>query len=257
MVVVELSRLLRRGLLVAAVAAAGWLLGVFFAGTAGADEVPTDDTQTHKQESGGGLLGEFVGGLTGALGGVTDKVADIPGSLVDTSGDILAPIVEAPQEPVAELPSVLPGGSSSGSATTDRDDGVSRVDTIVAPQVAAPVDAPPPAAVAPPAEPVRVAPPVTPVTAAPAPTAAQDTSAATEHAGEGDSPPRPVKAPASPASSGTTASQSHDTSGGARGAHGVLPTQATLHPADAGFTTRSLAVNAAGRLAGLPASSPD
>jgi len=74
----------------------------------------------------------------------------------------------------------------------------------------------------------------------------------------GDEPaPQPVKTPTSPANSGTTASSSHDTSGGARSTHGVLPAQTTLHPADAGFSTRSRAVNAAGRIAGLPASSPD
>lgn len=258
----ELSRLLRRGLFVAAVAAAGWLLSVVFAATAGADEAPTDETHTQKQQSGGGLLGGLVGGLTGVLGGVTDKLADIPGSLVDTSGDILAPIAPPAQEPVVDLPSTLPStlpaGSSSGSATTDRSDGGSRADTTVVPQVAAPaapVVTPPPAAVVPPAAPVHMA-PVVAVPLAPAqPT--QDASAATEHAGEGDPQPGPVKAPAAPSGSGTTASQTHDHSGGARGAHGVLPAQTTLHPADAGFTTRSRAVNAAGRVAGLPASSPD
>lgn len=250
----KLSRLLRRGLLVAAVAAVGWLLSVVFAATAGADETPIDETQAPKQQSGGGLLG----GLTEALGGLTGKLVDIPGSLVDMSGDILAPIAPPAQEPVVDLPSTLPAGSSSGSASTDRDDGGSRADTIVVPQVAAPaaqVVTPPPAAVAPPAAPSHVA-PVVAVPLAPVPST-QDTSTATEHASDGDPQPRPVKAPAAPSGSGTTASQTHDHSGGTRGAHGVLPAQTTLHPADAGFTTRSRAVNAAGRVAGLPASSPD
>lgn len=249
----ELSRLLRRVLLVAAVAVAGWLLGVVFAGTAGADEHPEHDLS-------GGFVGDLVGGLTETVGGVTDKVTDITGAVIDTSDDVMAPIAPQPAEE-AQLPAILPG-SSSGSATTDQYDALPRLDVIPAPIVvpATPVVAPvAPPVVAPPSIPAFVRPAVTAVPAAPAPTAAaQDLGGvAAEHAGEGNPEPRPVKAPAAPAGSGTTASSSHDSSGGARGTHGALPTQADLRPAGAGFTTRSRAVDAAGRVAGLPASSPD
>ncbi len=247
----ELSRLLRRGLLVAAIAAAGWLLSVLFAGAASADEQPTDPTQAQKTES-GGLLGGLVGGLTGG-------VTDLTGSLVDTTGDLLSPAPPAEsapvrdQEPILDLPALLTG-SSSGSASTDRSDGLPRMDLAPAATPAQPVVVPPPpAVVAPPVPPV---PPATPAAVVPAPPPAAPNSA-TEHAGGGHPEPQPVKTPAAPAGSGTTAANSHDNSGGAKGTHGVLPAQATLHPADAGFTTRSRAVNAAGRAAGLPASSPD
>jgi len=258
-VAVELSRLLRRALLVAAVAAAGWLLSAVFASAASAEELPGDNAQP---EQSGGLLGNLIGGLTGGLtdvvGGVTDRLTDVTGSLVDTAGDALLPIVDEPQAPVTEPPAVLPG-SSSGSAATDRNDAVPHAETVVAPVVpAAPVVAPAP--VPPPSEaPAPVKPPVATVPAAPAaPPATTDVdSAATEHADGGEPEPQPTKAPSAPASSGTTVSTAHDNAGGARGTHGVLPAQATLHAADAGFTTRSLAVNGAGRAAGLPASSPD
>lgn len=262
MVAVELSRLLRRALLVAAVATAGWLLSAAFAGTASADEMPDDGTQNQKQQS-GGLIGGLIGGLSDMLTGATDTVTDITGSLLGSPDDFLPPITDAPpapQEPIVDLPSTLPGGSSSGAATTDRTDGdVSRTDTagtapVIAP--AAPVVTPPEPVVIAPVHPAPVAPPVIAVPSAPV--AAQNNGgSAAEQAGEGDSQPRPVKAPAAPAGSGTTVSSTHDNPGGARGTHGVLPTQATLHPADAGFTTRSRAGNAAGRATGLPASSPD
>lgn len=250
----ELSRLLRRALLVAAVAVAGWLLSVVFASAASADELPGDGTGT---EASGSLLGSLIGGLTDVVGGVTDRVTDIAGSVVDTSGDALPPVADEPQDPVTELPAILPG-SSSGSAAADRTDAVSRAET-VAPVVAPAAPVVPPAPVPPPAAPAPVKPPVVAIPATPAaPPVATDTgNAATEHAGGGQPEPQPVKAPSAPAGSGTSVSTAHDNAGGARGTHGVLPAQTVLHPADAGFTTRSLAVDGAGRAAGLPASSPD
>jgi hypothetical protein len=264
-VAVELSRLLRRALLVAGVALAGWLLSLVFASVASADEAPPDDT-THTD----GLVSGLVGGLTDTLGGVADRLG---GTWVDTSGDA-APDVMPEPDPILDLPSILPSGSSSGSsssgssssgsasgsAATDRND--------VVPQVADVAAAPPPAPVAPapapPPAPVVVrtpepAPAPRPVVSVPAaPPVAQDPGGnAAEQAGNGDPEPQPVKSPPAPASSGTTVSASHDSSGGARGTHGVLPAQASLHPADAGFTTRSRAVDAAGRSPGLPATSPD
>jgi hypothetical protein len=251
-VAVEPSRLLRRALLVAAVAAAGWVLSAVFATVASADELPGDDTQAYRSDD---VLGDLLGGLTDVVGGVTDRIADIGGSLVDTSGDVLPP-PPAPdvQDPIAEI---LPG-SSSGSASADRGDAPPRTEIPPAPVVTPPAPVAPPPPVAPVA-PAPVKKPVVTVPAAPvAPPAAHDTgSAATEHAGRGEPEPEPTKAPTAPAGSGTTVSTAHDNAGGARGTHGVLTAQAPLHPADAGFTTRSRAVDGAGRVAGLPASSPD
>jgi hypothetical protein len=259
-VAVELSRLLRRGLLVTGIVVGGWLLSATVAGTASADELPTDDTQTQKV----GLLGGLLDGLTGTLGGVTTGVTDIAGSLLDTTGDILTPSVPPAADlpaPVGEMPSLLPvvdTGSASGTVSTDRAD-VARAETpSVTTPVAAPVEpvappAPPPVV----AEPVPVAPPVVAVPAAPVPTPNANEGAADEHAGQGSPNPQPAKVPSAPVGPSSTVHSTHDSSGGARGTHGVLSSPTTLHPADAGFTTRSRAVNAAGRVAGLPASSPD
>jgi hypothetical protein len=254
----ELSRLLRRVLLVAVVGVAGWLLGVLFAGTAGADELPEDGSQVYKGHS---LLGSFLGGLTGTLEGVTDAVSGITDSLVDVPAHIVAPVVTPqPDVPVVTTPEVLPVDSSAGGAATDRFD-VPRAETTI---VTAAPDVPESEVPAPPAVVAPVAPepaPATPVVSVPVVpvTPVQDLGVEpAEHAGQGDGPQQPpAKAPGAPAGSGTTASASHDSSGGARSTHGVLPAQDVLQPADAGFTTRSLAVDAAGRSAGLPTSSPD
>ena len=255
-VAVELSRLLRRGLLVAAVAVAGWLLGVLFAGPASAQPLPPQDQQqTHDRQPGGGLLGGLLSGVTGALAGLTETV-------VDTTTGLLTPVVlPMPDHDVHPpiVPTAPSGGSSAGTATT------ARAET-PPPVVEAPPVAPAaPVVVAPPRQPVVVVSVPKPVTrqvvvpvAPPAPVVQETAdSTAAEHAGRGDPVPQPVKAPAAPAGSGATVSSAHDSSGHARGTHGVLGTQTTLHSADAGFTTRSRAVDAAGRAAGLPASSPD
>jgi hypothetical protein len=261
-VAVEFSRLLRHALLVAAVAGAGWLLSAVFAGAASADELPDDGTQADRSSE---LLGKLVDevsdvvdgtdGATDMVGGVADRVVNFTESLIDTSGDVPPSFPEQSQDPIAEPSSVLPG-SVSGSTSTDRTDTPPRVETVVAPVVV--LAAPPvaPAPVVPPEPPAPVKPPVVAVPAAPAaPPAAEDT--ATDHAGRGETDPEPAKTPSAPAGSGTSVSNAHDNASGARDTHGMLLTQAILHPADAGFTTRSLAVDGAGRVTGLPASSPD
>jgi hypothetical protein len=264
-VAVELSRLLRRALFVAALGVAGWLLSVAFSSAASADELPPQDETLaqplnqplNQRTPSDGLLGGLIGGLSDTLGGVTDKVG---GTWVDTSGDAAAP--EPSPTPILDLPSILPSGpgSGSGGAAADKHDIAPPViaDIVAPPAPASVVPAPPPP---PPPPVVRVAHPTpAPPPAVPAPAvppAAQESGVSDEQAGKGDPEPQPVKTPSAPASTGTTVSASHDSSGGARGTHGVLAPHDTLHPADAGFTTRSRAVNAAGRVPGLPASSPD
>jgi hypothetical protein len=266
-VAVELSRLLRRALLVAAVAVTGWLLSAVFAGTAGADELPGDGTQADitSADMSSGLLDELadaVGGVPDMIDGMTDRVTGLTESVIDTSGDVLPTVPDHPRDPVNDLPSFATG-SGSGSVSTDRSDAVPRDEPVVTPVVpaAAPTPAPAPATVlVPPEPPLPVKAPVVAVPTTPAapPPAAKDTGGnATEHAGRGGSEPEPANTPSAPAGSGTTVSTAHDNTGSARGTHGVLPVQAVLHPADAGFTSRSLAVDGAGRAAGLPSSSPD
>jgi outer membrane biosynthesis protein TonB len=253
-VAVELSRLLRRGLLVAAIAATGWLLGVVFAGPASADELPRDQAQTREQSS-GGLLGGLLGGITHTVSGLTDTVVDLTGSVVDTTRTLLPPVTPPAQEPIVDVPELLPVDDWTGASGTDR------VDPAPAP---APVPAAQPAAPAPKPvvnTPVQAVAPAPVPSAAPAPqqaaTQEKKTTSASHHAGTGSSP-EPAKTPAGPSTPGSTASAAHNDSGGARGTHGVLVSHATLtHPADAGFTTRSRAVNAAGRDAGLPVATPD
>jgi len=79
-----------------------------------------------------------------------------------------------------------------------------------------------------------------------------------ERAHKSTGPTKPVKVPApAPAGGGSSASTVHDHTSGARGAHGVLSTHPSLEPPSGGFTTRGRAANASGRVAGLPATSPD
>ncbi len=271
MVAVELVRLLRRSLLVTVLGIAGWVL---FAAPASADELPPQNQPlVHQPASSGGLLGGLLGGVSDTLGSLTDAVAGLTGAVADTTHELLAPVTQPSRGPVGDMPVPLPAptagtGSASGSTTTVRVDvPVAEVPAPVAAAAPAPAPVPAPAPaptpVAPPVVVEAVAPApvvrhvVAPV-APPAPVAVQDDGgSADEHADRGGSDPKPVKAPAAPSGPGSTVSTAHDSSGGARGTHGVLTSQATLHPADAGFSTRSRAVDAAGRDAGLPASSPD
>ena len=76
------------------------------------------------------------------------------------------------------------------------------------------------------------------------------------HAGR-PSQEQPVKTPAPIAPGGSSVSSSHDNSSGARATSGVPAASTTLPPTAAGHTTRSRAADATGRVAGLPATSPD
>lgn len=261
MVAVELGRLLRRGLLVAAIAAAGWLLSAVFAGSASAETRSDGQPQTQEQPS-GGLLGGLLGGVTRTVTGLTDTVVGITTPITDATSSLLVPAEKQAPEPAVEMPVVLPAdGWSTGTAETER---VETPPPAPAP-APEPVTAPAPKPVVPQAAPVEAV--AAPVATAPKPAAAPviapRTAVAEEHDPAGDragtgSDPEPVKSPAGPSAPGTSAAAAHDHSGNARATHGLLVSHATpTHPADAGFTTRSRAVNAAGRDAGLPASTPD
>ncbi|HEX6357306.1 hypothetical protein [Actinophytocola sp.] len=246
----ELSRLLRRVLLVAAVAVAGWLLSAFAASTASADELPVDDVPVHSGQS-DGLLRNLLGGLTDTLGGMTDAAAEITDSLTGEPADSVSPSV-TPPAPVAETPETLPVAAPIGEvATAPADAPPAEMIFVPSTPAVAPARAVPPVVVVPVVPVAAPALPAMPVVQDPGPDAE-------EHAAQGGGHQRqPAKAPTAPAGTVTFASTTHDSFGGVRGAHGVLPAQDVLHPAGAGYTTRSLAVDAAGREAGLPSSSPD
>lgn len=246
MVAVGLSRLLRRGLLTAALAAAAWLLSAVFAGSAVADELPGDQPYPLEQPS-GGLLGGLLDGVTGMVTDLTGAVENLTGPEADAT----PPAPVAPSEPgVVQdgVPDAVPAPRATRQSGAE-----------------APAPAPAPLAPAPqPAAEVPVTVPAAPAAAAvrravvPVPAATGQTPPdAGDQAGRGTDP-LPEKAPAGTSTPATMAGPAHDNAGGARGPHGVLFAQAPLaHPADAGFTTRSRAVNAAGRTAGLPAATPD
>ncbi|MGB3438049.1 MAG: hypothetical protein WBA97_04775 [Actinophytocola sp.] len=253
----EFSRLLRRGLLVAAVAAAGWLISAVFAGSASAEESPADQSPPQQQQHpSGGLLG----GLVGTLTGLTDALADVTGAVLDTTSTLLSPITQPGQDPLVDVQESPHADDWTGTSGTARQvappapaartplapapQPVARTKTVAAEKVAAePVAAPTPSASVPAPHPAT-------------PPRTQDEESGRQ-AGTG-SAPEPVKTPAGPSTPGTAVSAAHDYWSGARGTHGVLVSHATLaHPADAGFSTRSRAVSTAGRGVGLPVSTPD
>ncbi|HEY0450361.1 hypothetical protein, partial [Actinophytocola sp.] len=203
-----------------------------------------------------GLLGGLLGTVTSTLNGLTHVVVNVAATVLDHSS-FLAPIVLPPMGGSLPdlLPDLLPGLGAPADVT-----GTPRTGVV-------PVPAVPPATPALPAT-IGIAPEhtpraaegaVTPRTTSSRPGSAADraTDRTAEHADK-PGPDQPVKAPAAPvAPGGTSVSSAHDNSGGARGTHGMLTAQATLRPSAAGFTTRSRAADATGRVAGLPAISPD
>lgn len=210
--------------------------------------VAPEPRPTAQPSSGGGLLGGLLGVVT-----------NLAGAVLDTTGTLLDPVVDPPSDPIVDVPELLPapdgwtwgGGSSSGSAETVRAEPAAPTSYAVAPAAPA-VPAPAAAVTQPTTRFVEPAAPRQPILPAPEPSDADQA----QHGSGGDR--LPGKVPAAPAApAGPTASAGHDHSGGVRGLHGVLVARTTLEPGDAGFTTRSRAVNAAGRTAGLPAATPD
>ena len=271
-------RLLRRGLLVAAVATGGWLLSAMFTTATAAAEEPSlpvaetpasapvgadtqadstaghesppepaaepADTPTELSEAFAGLSGaidDSMHQLTTTLAGITVGVADHTGAVLDPSGP-------APALPIAEL---LPDLGLPGPGMPHDQPGAERAEPVPAP--------------APRAPPVTPASPVTNAVVAEHPprsvvavtTPQRTIGGVPEHATETGSDQQPGEAPAPAAPAGIAGAIALDHSGGARGTLGVLTAQATARPSAAGFTTRGRAADASGRVAGLPATSPD
>jgi hypothetical protein len=249
-------RLVRRGLLVAAIAGAGWLLSVLFAANASADELPMSEPDTVEpmaapaQQPAGGLLG----GLTDLTGSLFGTVADTTSALPS----VVPPAKDEPAETLPDLPELL-HVLDTPDVTPPSDHPAGR--SAVPPRPSSPPATPSPPATA--AAPEHTPRPVV-TNEAPQRTAPSKPprKAAERPAGEQahSSQEQPTKAPAAPVgpSGGTVASSAHDSSGGARGTHhGVLTAQAPLAPHSAGWSTRGRAADASGRITGLPATSPD
>lgn len=277
----RLLRVLRRVLLATAVTAAGWLLTVLFSGTASASPdlpsvpespgaavveehtTPPDavapaahepTAPAEPVEPSPGLVGGVLGGVSSAVDGVATTVNDVLGSTTS-----LLPTFTPPQESGDDsVPGLIPsdefphsgGSSTSWGGTTTKAEPVE------------PAAATDPAAVVPAAAPPAATPaPGHAIVELPAPRPAPVGNAAPgsygtvgNETGSPGSEHTPNKTPLSPSS---TVSVGYDHSGGLRGTHGVLVAQTTFEPPSAGFTTRSRALSAGGRDAGLPASSPD
>lgn len=239
-------RLLRRTVLVAAFTGAGWLLGLLFAGGASATPLPEPDDElppAHLTQVTGHLaqLDDLLAGLTKSVTGTVDAtVADLPALLTPPRPDPAATPPESPSplpvvDPVTEAP------------TADEPVAVTRTRTPAAPR----------------------APPVT-VTSAPEPTPGQATPTAPVRRASGPSgdtgvtvsghvhqAPRPDKAPAPRPGGDPMATAVHDNYAGVRGTQGVLAAPVVFEPPPAGFSAHGHTAAVSGRMAGLPATSPD
>ncbi|GAB3453130.1 hypothetical protein GCM10027436_53550 [Actinophytocola sediminis] len=269
----RVRRMLRRSVLLAAFTGAGWLLALIFAGGASATPEPAEppiETPSVGEHPDTGHPSSPSASLIAPLAASADLLADTVNTLSESVAstldaaiaDLPTVFVPPPDEPVAtmpELPQLLPVVDWSPPA-------------IAAEAPVARVEPHTPATRAPPvtakvtAEVTATKPEHTPGRPAPTSPGWQqphhhpssppgDTGrTAAEHA---NTSPRPDNAPASLPGSGTTATTVHDTSGGARGTHGVLAVQATVEPSAAELSCRGRSTGIHGRITGLPATSPD
>jgi hypothetical protein len=252
----RLHRLLRRSLLIAALAAGAWLLSVLFANSASAAAAtpPADDPVTVPVVD----VSPAPQQLTGALGVVTDTVTHAVQQVNHTVGTLTQTVARTTH---VALPAV--------AAQPDRDQGrLSPVAQLLAPlgferAAVAPAPAAPPRPPATPAKPATVAPAPEHTPRAPADESRPSTSGQHErhgtsgpHAGP-NHPGQPAKAPAPVAPGGTIVAVAHDHAGHERGILAVQTASAALPSPAPGFTTRSRAADGTGRVAGLPATSPD
>jgi hypothetical protein len=247
-------RLLRRAVLVAAFTGAGWLFGALFAGSASAApspefeppalplQVSTDDLEQaasppFEQLA---LLDEMLTGLAEPVGGsVEDSVGEVPPGLAPTKSEpVTAP--EPPQLlPVVSTLTEAPPADKPALAVRPRTPAEPRA---------------PPVFVAPASEHTSDR----ATTIAPTWRASGQSGDTGPTAAEHAQPaPQPDKAPAPPPGDGPTATTVHDNYTGFRGTHGALTAPTPLEPRTVGFSSRGRVDGVSGRMAGLPATSPD
>jgi hypothetical protein len=248
-------RLLRRSLLTGVLAAAGWLLAALFSTPASAathaTELPPQPPRPTPPAAG------HAAGLTGLLGSLTNTVT---GTVTDTVRQVDHTLGALTRTPLFPSREPLHGNRPLDPLARS------------APGLAAPAPTAryePPAT---PALPATVAPALAPTPREPADTPRPSTPVRTEthiagiatgtalgeaHPQAGRHPDRPLRSPAPLAPTATCSVSAHDDSGGARGVLGVLPAATMLPPPAPGYTTRSRAADATGRVAGIPATTPD
>jgi cytoskeletal protein RodZ len=308
----RLRRLLRQSLLVAALAAAGWLLSALFASTASAEApaAPADQTDQHADDQTGDPsagrpelparpdrparpgepapageepaaaeqpappgaaddeasegapataepahhgLGAVLGGVTNALTSVVTHVVTQTVHQVDhTVATLTSTVLGTAEQALAQdqVVAARPEQNATGIART-----ATAPTPVPAPRKQPAIPALPSTAVLAQNHTPR-APVATPHRTSTTPRHDADRHDAGQHA-DGPGRERPIDIPAPVAPGGTSVSNAHDSAGGARTTHGVLTASATLPPAAAGYTTRSRAADATGRVSGLPATSPD
>lgn len=236
-------RLLRRTLLIAALAAGGWLLSILFATSASAAEEPTTEhsvtgtSSALPADESTGLFGAVETALTGTVVDAVDHTAALGHAVTGTAEQVVAR-AEQPRPidvpPAAHLAKPAEPAAAPRPAAAQKPPVTPAFPAFVA---TAPVHHPRPAA------------PPSRADHAPAPV--------TEHAGR-HTPTEPAKSPAPASPGATSAAGTADSAGNARGLHAVLSASAPLlPPTAAGFTTRSRAADTTGRISGLPATSPD
>jgi hypothetical protein len=247
-------RLLRRTLVVGGLVAAGWLLSLLFASTTAAADEPADETSAafeQPAEEAEAAQGEFATMISGVSATVTPTVEALSENVSAKATTVAAHSTEVTGKAAAPAP------TPTSTATTNRTAQLARP----APSTAEPA-APPRVPEAPPATPAlstsaAVAPEHPPRAAAvetphDRTVAEHDRAHAKEHG-----PAHPVESPAPVAPGSTAVSSAHDNTGGARSALGAPVESTPAPPPSAGFTSRGLAGDATGRVAGLPATSPD
>ena len=252
----RLHRLLRRALIVGGLAAAGWLLSLLFATTTAAADEPTGETNAaieqaaEEAEAETATQGEFATMVSGVSGTVTHTMDQLTENVSATTATVAARSTEVTGKAAAPAP----GPASGRAATTSH---TARLEPSTA-ERAAPPQVPP----APPATPAlstsAAVAPEHPPRAAAVETRLDRT--VTEHVrahAKEHGPARPVESPAPVAPGGIAVSHAHDNTGGARSALGAPVESIPAPPPSAGFTSRGLAGDATGRVAGLPATSPD
>ncbi|WP_133794205.1 hypothetical protein [Actinokineospora alba] len=243
------SVLLLRVAAVAGLLMAVWVAMVLLASNASAEDKPLPPKPPR---TGSGLIGGLVGNTLSTLdvtrplvSGLVGTVSEVP--LVDEPVDL--PLLE-PQAGVSQSSETFsaPAAVSVKPPAPPRKPAVSAPAPIKAapvrpaPKVEAPVEAPRPV--------------VIPKAPAPKPTF-QLVSGSSDEEADRRTTPEPPAAPAAPAAPGSTASAASDGGGHARGLTGMLAGRAPLTPPASAGVAGTRVTDAAGRCAGLPASSPD
>ena len=257
----RLHRLLRRVLIVGGLAAAGWLLSLLFATTAAAaaDE-PIDqpnapaaqpEEEAQPAEEGTAARGEYATMVSGVSGTVTHTVDQLTENVSASTATAATHSTEVTGKATAPAPGPANGRAATTSHTAQLEPSTAeRAAPPQVPQVPPATPALSTSAAVAPEHPPRAAVVETP-----------HSRTVTEHIrahAKEHGPARPVESPAPVAPGGTAVSNAHDNTGGARSALGApVASTPAPPPSGAGFSSRGLAADAAGRVAGLPATSPD